>query len=839
MKDKTNRITLYFFALILVLIATSAGNIGNPQGPVSPITMEFNASEIPVLGEDSEIFCRISSILDAPNTSASITLPSGVLLTAGNLTGRWDLKANEPVFLNITVRFTEAGDFKLEAEAHHAVNEGSSWGDQKAIYLTIGQERSLFTPAPIYAEPAAGGREPAIGNSMQFNQTEMRLNKFNDVTAENISSNKPENRSIKMPAGPTSPGYLTLHGYWHYFTEPGDVRVNPTTEVPGADFYVRVIDGNSNFLGDTYTDVNGYWSVTVINPSPAGVQILFYTYDKWNYNNLAYPELRVVSSSSAGLTGLNYVYYWYTSVYILTDGSYDMGTYSAPSTSINLKACWLLNDLNRAWLFMYNNGGRNAGQGTILWYPSSTDGTYYNLGGMTHITNVDAQSADISIHEYGHNVMWNAYGQWWPPENCPSPHYMETNEDIVCAWTEGWADFLSLPVNGNAIWSWSKTSYENLETQTWGTPGWDNGPGVEGRVAGALWDIYDTQNDGSDQYSFPFSYIENIFWNKRDSKFLDFWNDWLAYAYSTNAWRCIYQNTIDFSTSWRSGRTTPGATNWQAFGSKAIYVDVNTAAAGFTATPRYFTSLGGNGYQYNAVGVSAIYSPTSTGFRVYLQNRDGSALTPAFANSKGWYMQWLGVPAANTNSGSTTSGATNWQAFGSNAIYVDVNTAAAGFTATPRYFTSLGGNGYQYNAVGVNAIYSPTSTGFRVYVQNRDGSALTPAFANSKGWYLRWLGVPAATTNSGSTTPGATAWQAFGSNAIYVDINTAASGFATTPLFFTSLGGNGYQYNAVGVNAIYSPTSTGFRVYVQNRDGSALTPALANSRGWYMQRLGA
>jgi hypothetical protein len=201
-------------------------------------------------------------------------------------------------------------------------------------------------------------------------------------------------------------------------------------------------------------------------------------------------------------------------------------------------------------------------------------------------------------------------------------------------------------------------------------------------------------------------------------------------------------SNVATSGSWGSGQTTPGATNWQVNNANSIYVDVNTAAAAFGTTPRYFTSLGGTNALYDAQGVSATYTPTATGFRIYLRNWNGAALTPAQANSRNWYINWLGVPITNTNTGSTTSGSTNWQVNNANSIYVDVNTAAAGFApTTPRYFTSLGGTNALYDAQGVNAIYTPTATGFRIYLRNWNGATLTPAQANSGGWNIRWMGV--------------------------------------------------------------------------------------------------
>ena len=95
-----------------------------------------------------------------------------------------------------------------------------------------------------------------------------------------------------------------------------------------------------------------------------------------------------------------------------------------------------------------------------------------------------------------------------------------------------------------------------------------------------------------------------------------------------------------------SGSTTPGSTNWQPYpGNIGIYLDVDTSAGQFTTTPKYFTSLGGNSHHWATTGVTSIYTPSPTGFRVYVRWADGSALTPEFANSLQWHVNWLGVEA--------------------------------------------------------------------------------------------------------------------------------------------------------------------------------------------------
>lgn len=94
-----------------------------------------------------------------------------------------------------------------------------------------------------------------------------------------------------------------------------------------------------------------------------------------------------------------------------------------------------------------------------------------------------------------------------------------------------------------------------------------------------------------------------------------------------------------------SGKTKPGATNWVTDGN-AIHVDVDTSAAGFSRTPIYVTSIGGDGSHYGTTGASAVYNATEKGFRVYIR-WDGdyrtTALTAAEANGYKWHINWIAI----------------------------------------------------------------------------------------------------------------------------------------------------------------------------------------------------
>jgi hypothetical protein len=87
----------------------------------------------------------------------------------------------------------------------------------------------------------------------------------------------------------------------------------------------------------------------------------------------------------------------------------------------------------------------------------------------------------------------------------------------------------------------------------------------------------------------------------------------------------------------------------------------------------------------------------------------------------------------------------------------------------------------------------------------------------------------------GSTLVGNTAWQQYSDGeGIVLDVDTSSSGFETTPIYITSLGGKSGHWGTTGATSIYDPTPKGFTVYVRHSTGGQLTPAGANQLGWHI-----
>jgi hypothetical protein len=92
-----------------------------------------------------------------------------------------------------------------------------------------------------------------------------------------------------------------------------------------------------------------------------------------------------------------------------------------------------------------------------------------------------------------------------------------------------------------------------------------------------------------------------------------------------------------------TGGTSPRATPWQQYGAQGLSVDVDTSACNYMAVPRYVTSLGGHTFHFTTTGATSIYSPTATGFRVYVFDNSGP-VSPADANARQWHINWQARP---------------------------------------------------------------------------------------------------------------------------------------------------------------------------------------------------
>jgi hypothetical protein len=77
------------------------------------------------------------------------------------------------------------------------------------------------------------------------------------------------------------------------------------------------------------------------------------------------------------------------------------------------------------------------------------------------------------------------------------------------------------------------------------------------------------------------------------------------------------------------------------YAAASFYVDVDISGCGFDAAPVVLASMGGNEGHGQTTGSSAVYSITSTGFRIWIYGHSYiSWNSTSQINSREWHIEW-------------------------------------------------------------------------------------------------------------------------------------------------------------------------------------------------------
>jgi len=316
--------------------------------------------------------------------------------------------------------------------------------------------------------------------------------------------------------GTKSPGTITVCGYWYYEDPNGNY-------VPIKNALVILYDddplGVTTELARTYTDDSGYYEFPPIENNDG----LFEDgYDVWV---AVYCENSYVKVTDGGASP----YGWRTSkIDNVPDGFVDMGSWRVVDDSSTLlfePGCWEIFDhVNNAvdWIYQWASWTRD--QVTVFWpygdWPCTDGNIIYIPDGDWY-----ADAAAI-YHEYGHTVMYAAYGGKWPDHGNYDSHYVFSDTDLGFSFVEGWAEFMECAVDDNV--SNLQSLGMNIEDNDWYNVMDDDdldGAFVEGSVASILWDIYDEINaTEQDNLYMGFDEVFDVLLNYNPSNIYEFWD---------------------------------------------------------------------------------------------------------------------------------------------------------------------------------------------------------------------------------------------------------------------------------------------------------------------------
>ncbi|NRQ32080.1 hypothetical protein HII36_09545 [Nonomuraea sp. NN258] len=420
-------------------------------------------------------------VADLPANLRWVTPPEGLTRARATIGRSAVDRATRTVKLREHQRLTFTGTVTAVAPGPapirvHVSDGRPGPGEQALAYITVGTESSTLgmprSPRPAPPDPATQympSTAPAAGDTACVNGT------ISHVTAEGQPEGRVEGVSqLSLVARDRDADGgddvlargVTQQGGFYQLCFPAD----DTDESGGQDVYVT---------GET---VNPYWTVT----DPRSGQP--YTFVTPVTENVPAGDYRVIDHLAGPTTPQEGAFRVHAAAYA-TWKAYTGWTGQAAG------GCWI-------------PGRQPCRTAKVVWAPDIVvDRAYYCPAAagqdcpeadVVHLSERHQLEKMTVAHELGHFIMDYAYADAWPqsPSACPVPHFVTMVSSPVCAWTEGWADWVAVQAFDDTHRRWSPLDEPvDVESPTRDTPDWPDpmdGESVEGRITALLLDLADS-----------------------------------------------------------------------------------------------------------------------------------------------------------------------------------------------------------------------------------------------------------------------------------------------------------------------------------------------------------
>jgi hypothetical protein len=256
------------------------------------------------------------------------------------------------------------------------------------------------------------------------------------------------------------------------------------------------VASGDDLVASVCTDWDGRWNLTVNND------------DGFLQNGRdIYIRLKLHNSAFSVHDSDGDEYQWVTPVHDdLDEGTVlDFGTL-IPST--NNEACQVFNFINRGYTHIVGMGHKDPGYVETR-FPGS--GTFWSSSSERIQIEADYHDGpDVVLHEYGHALMYYAFGGMDLPGPGGSHSFTDNPQDRGLAWSEGWATGFMLSVLPDGIYNWHEGDTE--AAGEWPDSSVQNDYGFnieacnlanrtgelsEARVAAAISDFFDAHDDSN------------------------------------------------------------------------------------------------------------------------------------------------------------------------------------------------------------------------------------------------------------------------------------------------------------------------------------------------------
>jgi len=520
------RLTSSFVLLLTALAGTAFASVH------IPLSITLSSDGVPVVGKPGKVTAVVTLERDLPNVTVEVLLPTEGKFVGSSKMVVASASKKAPIELKAKVVFATPGLKFVQAVVRSEERPGVVWSHAAQVLLDVGHKSSSIVndtrnirTAPKFSGNSNGqrrGRPTAEEAAVESVLPSGSIASFDSATMQ--PSQSPQ---------PLSSTDLIITGKWSFEDRSGSQigQKNAFLELRETGLFGGV-------LATTYTDWQGNFTFPAITNPNEFVYVRCYTLSH-NPGNAV--SVKFDSSSP--------YYSSDTDAYLFTqNGTQSIGNWCVEDTDPNIGAWWIVDDMARG----YNTPPNAAGGHHAIWSPTSTHGSHYHPGGEIHLEGVDCETPDVPLHEMGHSVQYNIYGDYLP--NVGGAHSILERSSPELAWIEGWATAWLFWVTNDPVFNFPGGGNLDMENRTWGDGG-DEGYDVEGRVTGALWDIADAANDGYDTYTGGWLDIWELMYDHNCDTFWQFWQQWRAHAFDEHGpVKCLYQNTI----SWNNSPTFAG-----------------------------------------------------------------------------------------------------------------------------------------------------------------------------------------------------------------------------------------------------------------------------------------
>ncbi|MEU5862527.1 hypothetical protein ABZ815_15215 [Nonomuraea sp. NPDC047529] len=448
-----------------------------PCDPGDCFTVEVSLDRAPAVGQSARLTVVVTpkqdipdatTIIELPETMRWATPPAGLSRAAATIgrspvdraTRTWRARAGKPVRYEGVVTAVRPGPASIRVQARDGRPGPGSDG---LAYVTVGAESSVFgmpregrgRRTERSAATAVAG-DTCVQGRVTHVRTDGSIGGVPMAEVDAFDTDAGGRLMLGWAETDASGGYKVCFPG----TEEDGTGQDVTIEVSPANIYWTV--GFSEKADDIYTDASA-----PTQDVPPGT------------------STTVIDYQSAGGDPME-------GAFRLHSAAYD--TWKAYTG-------WLNDPADDCW----KPGEQNCQSVTLIWAPDRVLPTSYYCPGSDGADclgrfqiNLDASIplAKMTVpHELGHFIMDYTYGLMPSDGTDCGKHYMTTPmSSTVCAWGEGWADWVAVQTYDETHYRWYTTGLD-LESPHWFSEGWPtkaDASKTEGRVAGVLIDLADS-----------------------------------------------------------------------------------------------------------------------------------------------------------------------------------------------------------------------------------------------------------------------------------------------------------------------------------------------------------